>query len=111
MGNAYTIQMLADEMIEVTQGTWGFLPIEGDRRLTDGTIVHNVTADQTEFQAKAADRGIQVLPIKIIEDRGRGTLITNQGDQGKLLQFFAHGQKKFMWELGLRIWGRELSIG
>jgi hypothetical protein len=101
--------MLADEMIEVTQGTWGFLPIEADRRLTDGTIVHQITNDPAEFQAKAADQAIQAYPIKIIEDRGRGTLITNQGDQGKLLQFFAYGQKEIHVGVGSQNLGKRIE--
>jgi hypothetical protein len=40
MGNAYTITMLAWEFQELTQRQWNFYPINGYRRLNDGTVVH-----------------------------------------------------------------------
>jgi hypothetical protein len=88
MGNAYTIQMLADEFLTITQNQWRIYPLNGYRRLTDGTVVHRMTNDYEVFRAAAADHELQVLPPKILEERGMGTLITNGEDQGKLLQYW-----------------------
>jgi hypothetical protein len=106
MGNAYTIKMLSDEFEAVTQGHWGIYPLQGSRRLTDGTVVHSVTNDRDVYWSVAADQTIQVCPPKILEERGRGTLITNQEDQGKLLQYWAHGQKVIDVGVGLPLSGR-----
>jgi hypothetical protein len=107
MGNAYTIKMLSDEFEAVTQEHWGIYPLQGHRRLTDGTVVHSVTNDRNLYWAVAADQTIQVCPPKILEERGRGTLITNQEDQGKLLQYWAHGQKELEVGVGLPLNGRK----
>jgi hypothetical protein len=107
MGNAYTIRMLADEFEAVTQGRWGVYPVQGHRRLTDGTVVHGITNDRDIYWAFASDHTIQVCPPKILEERGRGTLISNQADQGKLLQFWAFGQKEIEVGVGLPLDGRK----
>jgi ribonuclease HI len=91
MGNAYTVKMLADELSKATQGAWGVFPLKGIRRLVDGTIVHPTTADHDQFWAEAEDQQIREHPAKVTEDRGRGTLITNLADKGRLLQYWAHG--------------------
>jgi hypothetical protein len=98
MGNAYTIQMLADEFLTVTQNQWRIYPLNGHRRLTDGAVVHGVTNDYDIFRAAAADHELQKLPPKILEERGRGTQIMSVEDQGKLLQYWAH-------------YGRPLEVG
>jgi hypothetical protein len=89
MGNAYTITMLAWEFQELTQMQWKFYPINGYRRLIDGTVVHRVTNDFDLFNAARIDEELTVLPAKILEERGRGTLISRMADQGRLLQYWA----------------------
>jgi hypothetical protein len=89
MGNAYTIGMLVWEFLAITQRQWRFLPLNGYRRLIDGAAVHRVTTDHDLFSAAIADQEIQVLPAKVLEERGRGTLISKLADQGKLLQCWA----------------------
>jgi hypothetical protein len=106
MGNTYTIKMLADEFEAVTQGLWGIYPLNGYRRLTDGSVVHGVTNDRDLYWAAAADQTIQVCPPKILEERGRGTPITNQEDPGKLLQYWAYGLKDIEVGVGLPLNGR-----
>jgi hypothetical protein len=106
MGNAYTIKILAYEFEAITQGRWGIYPLNGYRRLTDGTVVHSVTNDRDLYWAAAADQTIQVCPPKIIEERGRGTSITNQADQGKLLQYWAFGQREIEAGIGLPLNGK-----
>jgi hypothetical protein len=101
MENAYTIKMLADEFEAITRGRWNIYPLNGFRRLTDGAIVHSTTDNRDIFWAAAADQNIQVCPPKIIEERGRGTLITNQADQGQLLQYWAFGQREI--EVGVGV--------
>jgi hypothetical protein len=89
MQNPYTITMLTWEFHQLTQGQWNFFPLNGYRRLTDGTVVHRVTKDYNLFQAARMDEEIQTPPPKILEERGRGTLITNVEDQGRLVQYWA----------------------
>jgi hypothetical protein len=68
MGNAYTIQMLADEFLTITQRQWRIFPLNDYRRLTDGTVVHRVTNDEEIFRAVTADQELQELPPKILEE-------------------------------------------
>jgi hypothetical protein len=74
---------------DVTQRTWEFAPIGVSRREIDGTVVHGVTWDHREHQAAVAEDERVVPPPKILEERGRGTLIRNGESQGKLLQYWA----------------------
>jgi hypothetical protein len=62
IGNAYTMNMLADEFLTVTQDQWKIYPLNGYRRLKDGTVVHRVTGDRDIFRAAAADHELPVLP-------------------------------------------------
>jgi hypothetical protein len=55
-------------------------------------VVHGITFDWRELQAIiAADEKIE-RPPKLLEERGRGTLIRNIKSQGKLLQYWAWPQ-------------------
>jgi hypothetical protein len=45
IGNAYTIQILYDDFMALTQNTWEIYPAVAYRRLSDGTIVHNCARD------------------------------------------------------------------
>jgi hypothetical protein len=54
MGNAYTMNMLAEEFLTLTQDQWKIYPLNGYRRLTDGTVFHRVTGDRDIFQAAGA---------------------------------------------------------
>jgi hypothetical protein len=85
MGEAYTMGMLANEFWELTQRHWEFAPIGSFRREIDGSIVHKVTWVIKEFREAAASSAMIVPPPKILEERGRGTLIRNIKSQGKLL--------------------------
>jgi hypothetical protein len=55
-----------------------------------------------------ADHELQEHPPKILEERGRGTLITNVEDQGKLLQYWAHDRKRL--EVGVLIPTEKMKI-
>jgi hypothetical protein len=92
MGEAYTIRMLAQEFWELTQRQWEFYPINGYRRWTDGPVVHRITWDLKEYQAVVADDSMSISPAKILEERGRGTEIRKQMNQGKLLKYWAWSQ-------------------
>jgi hypothetical protein len=98
-GNAYTITMLAWEFHALTQRQWNFYPKDGYRRLLDGTIAHKVTTDFNEFQAFRAHEELLMPPARILEERGRGTVIANLTDQGKLLQYSAWLQQQI--EVGI----------
>jgi hypothetical protein len=45
--------------------------MNGYRRLTDGTVVHGVTNDYDTSKAAEANHEMQVLPPKILEERGK----------------------------------------
>jgi hypothetical protein len=89
MPNAYTPGMLADEFWALTQDTWEMGPGLPIRRETDGTIVHGIITDWPALQAFLALHEEVVPPVKILEERGRGTLIRSQLSQGKLLRYWA----------------------
>jgi hypothetical protein len=89
MGNAYTIRMLFEEFRGLTHGSWEFGPTLPFRRNLDGAIVHGVTYEGTELQALIDADEQLVHPLRIVEERGRGTLIRNLTSQGKLLQYWA----------------------
>jgi hypothetical protein len=101
MENSYTITMLAWEFQELTQRQWNIYPLNGYRRLLDGTVVHKVTTDFDLFNAARADEELAIPPAKILEERGRGTIIANLVDQGKLLQYWAWLQQPI--EVGVLI--------
>jgi hypothetical protein len=99
MGEAYTIRMLIDEFWSLTHQTWEFGPTLPIRRNIDGTVVHGITWEWKELRALIEkDKRIK-HPPKIVEDRGRGTLIRNLRSQGKLLQYWAMTQEKM--EVGI----------
>jgi hypothetical protein len=108
MGNAYTITMLAWEFLELTQNQWKIYPKEGYRRLIDGTIMHKLTADFKEFQAFRAQEELLILPAKILEERGRGTVTAKLMDQGRLLQYLAWLQQPV--DVGVMIPGETHTI-
>jgi hypothetical protein len=89
MENAYTITMLAREFQGRTQRQWNTYPLNGYRRLNDGTVVHSTTNDFDLFTAARLDDELQVKPPKILEERGRSTVIVKPEDKGKLLQYWA----------------------
>jgi hypothetical protein len=92
MGEAYTVRMLTNEFWALTQNCWEFAPIGAVRREIDGTPVHGVTWDFKEHRAiTALDEKVEPPP-KILEERGRGTVIRNLTSQGKLLQYWAWSQ-------------------
>jgi hypothetical protein len=93
MGEACTIRMLAQEFWELTQRQWEFYPINGYRRTLDRSVVHKVTTDLKEYQAIAKQESMVVAPVKVLEERGRGTEIHSVEDQGKLLQYWAWFQQ------------------
>jgi hypothetical protein len=97
MENVYTIEMLAWEFQQLTQRQWGFYP-----------VVHRVTKDFDLFQAARADQELQVPPPKVLEERGRGTLITKVTNQGRLLQYWAWLQQPL--EVGVLIPTERLKI-
>jgi hypothetical protein len=108
MGNAYTIDMLAWEFLTLAQDQWKIYPLNGYRRLTDGTVVHKVTGNHDLFHAARADHEVQPLPPKILEERGRGTAITKVEDQGKLLQHWAWSRRPL--DVGVLIPTKRLKI-
>jgi hypothetical protein len=92
MEEAHTIRMLTNEFWEVTQQTWEFAPVGIHRRETDGTVVHGIEWDRLKHRAIMSDDEKVVPPPKILEERGRGTVIKNQMSQGKLLKYWAWAQ-------------------
>jgi hypothetical protein len=92
MGNAYTIRMLWEEYRSLTHETWEFGPSLPIRRTLDGTIVHEITWEWSELKALINEDAEVQHPPKIVEDRGRGTMIRNLANQGKLLQYWARTQ-------------------
>jgi hypothetical protein len=73
----------------LAQRQWNFYPINLYRRLIDGTVVPRVTNDFDLFQAARMDEKLAVLSVRILEERGRGTLIKKMADQGRHLSFLA----------------------
>jgi hypothetical protein len=90
--NTYTLQMLCDDFSFLTNGTWDIYPANAYRRTIDGTIVHNCTTDYRTGQLLRSAAEVTEPPMRIIEDRGRGSEINNVTDQGKLLQYMGWGQ-------------------
>jgi hypothetical protein len=93
MGEAYTVRMLTQEFWELTQRQWELYPINGYRRTLNGSVVHTVTTDLREYQAIVKQEAMVVAPVKVLEERGRGTEINSLEDQGKLLQCWAWYQQ------------------
>jgi hypothetical protein len=92
MGNEYTIRMLWEEFRSITHQTWEFGPTLPIRREIDGTVVHGISWEWSELSALInADTEVR-HPPKVVEDRGRGTLIRNLKSQGKLLQYWARSE-------------------
>jgi hypothetical protein len=75
MGNAYTIRMLYEEFKSLTHETWEFGPALPIRREIDGTVVHGITWEWSEVSALIKTYAEVQHPSKVIEERGRGTLI------------------------------------
>jgi hypothetical protein len=89
IGNAYTLQMMNDDFMFLTQHTWEIYPAVAYRRLIDGTIVHNCTKDYQTGQLLRSECTPAEQPARIIEDRGRGSEIHSPADQSRLLQYWA----------------------
>jgi hypothetical protein len=89
IGNAYTIQMVHDDFMSLTQNTWELYPATAYRRLVDGTIVHKCTTDYRTGQLLRHERTPAEQPPRVIEDRGRGSEIHNDEDKWRLLQYWA----------------------
>jgi hypothetical protein len=87
IGNAYTIQMIYDDFMALTQNTWALYPATAYRILLDGTIVHKCTTDYRTGQLIRSEGTPAQQPPRIIEDKGRGSEIRSREDQGKLLQY------------------------
>jgi hypothetical protein len=92
MGNAYTIRMLWEEFRSLTHETWEFGPTLPIRREIDGTVVHGISWEWSELCALINEDTEVRHPPKVVEDRGRGTLIRNLKSQGKLLQYWARAE-------------------
>jgi hypothetical protein len=95
IGNASAIRMLFDDFIALTQNQWELYPALGYRRPIDGTIVHKCTTDFREGQQILAEDATTVPPVKVLEERGRGTEIHSIQDQGRLLQYWAWSRMPF----------------
>jgi hypothetical protein len=89
---AYTIKMISDHFMALTQNQWELFPVQAYRRLINGTVVHKMTADFWEGQRIKAEDAKVVSPVMILEERGRGTEIHNIPDQDHLLQYWAWAQ-------------------
>jgi hypothetical protein len=92
VGNAYTIRMIYDDFMALTQNTWELYPALGYRRLVDGSIVHRCT---TDYRTGRLLRGEDVpadQPVRILEDKGRRAEIHSTEDKGRLLQYWAWAQ-------------------
>jgi hypothetical protein len=92
IGNAHTILMIYDDFMALTQNTWELYPAVAYRRLSDGTIVHNCAREYRASQIIRAEGSPADQPPRIVEDKGRGSEIHSQEDQGKLLQYWAWAQ-------------------
>jgi hypothetical protein len=92
MPNAYTSGMLADEFWALTRDTWEMGPGFPILRETDGMIVHGIITDWPALHAFLSLHEKVVPQLKILEERGRGTLIRSQLSQGKLLRYCAWAQ-------------------
>jgi hypothetical protein len=92
MGEVYTIRMLANEFVALTHDTLEIYPKADYRRLIDGSVVHDVTTDRNKFLTILTLNDMIVPPLKILEERGRGTEIRSLEDMGKLLQYWAWAQ-------------------
>jgi hypothetical protein len=92
VGNAYTIQIIHDDFMLLKQNSWGFYPALPERRLLDGTIVHKCTTDSRTSQLFRAGNAPVNHPLRIIEDRGRGSEIHNEEDMDRLLQYWEWAQ-------------------
>jgi hypothetical protein len=92
MSNAYTIRMLYEEFRSLTHETWECGPSLPICREVDSTVVHGASWEWSELRALInADQEVQ-HPPKIVEERGRGTLIRSLKSQGKLLQYWARSE-------------------
>jgi hypothetical protein len=91
VGNAYAIQIIHEDFMLLTQNSWGY-PALPERRLVDGTIVHKGITDSRTSQLIRAGNAPVNHPLRIIEDRGRGSEIHNEEDTDRLLQYWAWAQ-------------------
>jgi hypothetical protein len=82
--NAYTIRMISNDFMSLTQNTWELYPAFGYRQLIDGTIVHKCTTDYRTGQQILAEDATAVQPARVLEERGRGIEIHSITDQGRL---------------------------
>jgi hypothetical protein len=108
MGNAYTIRMLWEEFRSLTHETWEFGPTLPVRREIDGTVVHGITWEWSELSALINEDAEVHHPPKVVEERGRGTLIRNLTSQGKLLQYWARTQSPI--EVGIFLPGESEGV-
>jgi hypothetical protein len=92
VGNAYTIQIIHDDFMLLTQNSWGLYPAHPERRLMDGTIVHKCITDSRTSQLIREGNAPVIHPPHIIEDRGRGSEIHNEEDMDRMLQYWAWAQ-------------------
>jgi hypothetical protein len=92
VGNAYTIQIIHDDFMLLTQNSWGVYPALPERKLVDGTIVHKCITDLRTSRLIRAGNAPVDHPLRIIEDRGRGSEIHNEEDMDRFLQYWAWAQ-------------------
>jgi hypothetical protein len=104
IGDVYSMMMLATEFWALTQNDWRLYPLESTKRLTDGTIKHETTSDESKFHAGAVYI-ITSLPARIHEEEGRRTDINNPRDQARLLQYWAWAQQDLSVGLAVSVNG------
>jgi hypothetical protein len=93
MGDSYTLGMLAAEFWTLTHNAWNMSPEASTERDIDGTILHKVSQDSGRFHNSLPIDQMDVPPVKIQEDNGRGTAINHAEDQARLLQYWAWSQQ------------------
>jgi hypothetical protein len=101
MGEAYTLKMLCDEFWFLTRESWLIFPTLPIKRNEDGSVVHGATEDWTKTSSLLQRQKELYLPPRIVEDKGRGTLICNGVSQGKILQYWARIEQQI--EVGIFI--------
>jgi hypothetical protein len=103
MEENYTLRMLADEFWHLTHNTWNMFPEPSTERDLDGTIVHKTSQNADRFHKSLPLDQIDVPPVKIQEDNGRGTAINHAEEHSRLMQYWAWSQQPVRVGIGLNI--------
>jgi hypothetical protein len=89
MGEGYTLRTSAMEFWALTRNDWDLYPRFARERLLNGTICHDTMTDGAAFH-NAAEVDVAVeIPVRILEEGGRGTSINSTSDQPMLLKYWA----------------------